>query len=85
VHHVPAAGQPAQHRTRLRGIGGLSERFAVEVDDGVGGDDEPFRRCRTARFPARVAERRLGGIEARQRPLVVGARDHGDMQTKRRE
>jgi hypothetical protein len=40
VHEMLAPGQRPQHGGRFSCVRGLPERFAVQIDDGVRGDDQ---------------------------------------------
>ena len=44
-HRVIPAGEPAQHRLRLRFVPGLAQALAVNADQGIGGDDAGALGC----------------------------------------
>ena len=63
---MDASREAAEHRARVGGVGWLAERDPVDVDDGVGGDDEAVRDAwrDVGGFGARVGARATSSGEA---------------------
>ena len=81
-----AAGEPAQHRCSLNCIARLTERVAVDVDDGIScNHDSPriLRKGRPFKFFTRVTACDFNRSDARQFRLVVIANHHLDFQAER--
>jgi hypothetical protein len=71
MHQVLPAREPGDRASRSRVIAGFSERFTVDVDDGVGADREPRSGGGTENLAARVKSSRLKGRAAGEGTFVV--------------